>query len=153
MSTGGGGSSSETQWNPTEPPGPGTRRPHTDTLPGTASRTAAFFSVTSHHPTSARPVSPCRPELKPHQRSWGLFPEKPTSKWSRSHHAYFFKKSFKIYILKGCHFARTSSRKEDALYIRGGSQGEEKPVEGQVKGPSPACLLTLPRSLLLAVPG
>lgn len=27
ISTGGGGSSSEAQWNPTEPPGPGTRPP------------------------------------------------------------------------------------------------------------------------------
>lgn len=72
ISIGGGSSSNKTEWNSTEPPGPGTR--HSAQMPSWALQAGLqpLFSVTSHHQTSTWPVSPCRPELKPHQRSWGL---------------------------------------------------------------------------------
>ena len=110
---GGGRSSNKTQWNPTEALAlaldPPRRCP-----PGHCRQGCSLCSLS---PVTTRPphslFHPAN-QSSSHTRDLGaVFPEKPASKWSRFHHAYFLKKSFKIYILKGCHFAHTSSRKEE----------------------------------------
>ena len=52
ISIGGGSSSNKTEWNSTEPPGPGTR--HSAQMPSWALQAGLqpLFSVTSHHQTS-----------------------------------------------------------------------------------------------------
>lgn len=95
-------------------PWPWHSTPRTDALLGTAGRAAAFVLCHQSPPDlhTACFTLPTRAQATP-EILGAVFPEKPVSKWSRFHHAYFLKKSFKIYILKGCHFAHTSSRKEE----------------------------------------